>query len=392
MEKLLNMDIEDLKKNNSYYTAKEINQQPRLWIETVSMLKKRRNEIATYIEKKKLVQGVRIILTGAGTSAYVGDTAATYLSKKLNLRVESIPTTDIVSSPEDYLKSEVPTILVSFARSGNSPESLATYNLAEQIVKNLSQIVITCNDEGELSKQCAKNDENLLLLMPKQSDDKSFAMTGSFTCMLLTSLFIFDIENFDNNVKVIEVVAKRGQAILDTKTKEIMELVKLGYERVVYLGSSSLAGVSKEAALKSLELTSGKICTICESSMGFRHGPKSIIDDKTLVFIFVSSDEYTRKYDLDMIKEIYNDKGTQKVVSIAQTADEDLKNISYKVLASDDKAEAVADAYSALDYILYAQLFAFFYSRYLGITSDNPRPDGTLNRVVEGVTIHGYVK
>jgi tagatose-6-phosphate ketose/aldose isomerase len=143
MEKLLNMDIEDLKKNNAYYTAKEINQQPRLWLETVSMLKKRRNEIATYIEKKKLVQGVRIILTGAGTSAYVGDTAATYISKKLNLRVESIPTTDIVSSPEDYLKSEVSTILVSFARSGNSPESLATYNLAEQIVKNLSQIVIT---------------------------------------------------------------------------------------------------------------------------------------------------------------------------------------------------------------------------------------------------------
>jgi tagatose-6-phosphate ketose/aldose isomerase len=228
--------------------------------------------------------------------------------------------------------------------------------------------------------------------MPKESDDKSFAMTGSFTCMLLTGLFIFDIEDFDNNVKVIEVVAKRGQAILDTKTEEIMELVKLGYERVVYLGSSSLAGVSKEAALKSLELTSGKICTISESSMGFRHGPKSIIDDKTLVFIFVSSDEYTRKYDLDMIKEIYNDKGMQKVVSIAQIADEDLKNISYKVLAADDKTEAVEDAYSALDYILYAQLFAFFYSRYLGITSDNPRPDGTLNRVVEGVTIHEYVK
>lgn len=391
MEKLLNIDIENLKKNNAYYTAKEINQQPRLWLETVSMLKKRRNEIATYIENKKLVQGVRIILTGAGTSAYVGDTAAAYLSKKLNLRVESIPTTDIVSSPEDYLKAEVPTILVSFARSGNSPESLATFNLAEQIVKNLSQIVITCNEEGELSKQCAKKDENLLIIMPKESNDKSFAMTGSFTCMLLTGLFIFDIENFDNNVKVIEVVAKRGEVILNTKTDEIMELVKLGYERVVYLGSSSLAGVSKEAALKNLELTSGKICTICESSMGFRHGPKSIINDKTLVFVFVSSDEYTRKYDLDMIKEIYNDKGTQKVVSIAQIADEDLKNISYKVFASDDQAEVVEDAYSALDYILYAQLFAFFYSRYLGITSDNPRPDGTLHRVVEGVTIHKYV-
>lgn len=391
MEKILNLDIESLKKSNAYYTAKEINQQPRLWLETVSMLNKRRDEIGGYIKNKKLVPGIRIILTGAGTSAYVGDTVATYLSEKLNLRVESIPTTDIVSSPEDYLKSEVPTILVSFARSGNSPESLATYKLAQQIVTNLSQIVITCNEEGKLSKQCANKKENLLLLMPKESDDKSFAMTSAFTCMLLTSLFIFDMENFDNNVKVIETVAKRGEDILDTKIEEIVELVNLGYERVVYLGSSSLAGLSKEAALKSLELTSGKISVISESSMGFRHGPKSIINDKTLVFVFVSSNEYTRKYDLDIIKEIYKDKGTQKVISITQTPEEEFKNISYKNFAAVDGG-VVEDAYSALDYILYAQIFAFFYSMSLGITPDNPRPDGTLNRVVEGVTIHGYVK
>lgn len=391
MDKILNLDIESLKKNNAYYTAKEINQQPRLWLETVSMLNKKRNEIGEYIKNKKSVSGVRIILTGAGTSAYVGDTVATYLSERLNLRVESIPTTDIVSSPEDYLKSEVPTILVSFARSGNSPESLATYNLAEQIVTNLSQIVITCNEDGKLSKQCANKKENLLLLMPKESDDKSFAMTSAFTCMLLTSLFIFDMENFDNNVKVIENVAKRGEAILDTKVEEIVDLVNLGYERVVYLGSSSLAGLSKEAALKSLELTSGKISVISESSMGFRHGPKSIINDKTLVFVFVSSNEYTRKYDLDIIKEIYKDKGTQKVIAITQTPEEEFENISYKNFATVD-GEVVEDAYAALDYILYAQLFAFFYSMSLGITPDNPRPDGTLNRVVEGVTIYGYVK
>ena len=391
MEKLLNIDIESLKKNNGYYTAKEINQQPRLWLETVGMLKKNGNDIGEYIQKKKLVPGIRIILTGAGTSAYVGDTAAAYLSKKLNLNVESIPTTDIVSSPEDYLKAEVPTILVSFARSGNSPESLATYNLAEQIVKNLSQIVITCNEEGKLSKQCVKSHENLLLLMPKESDDKGFAMTGAFTCMLLSSLFIFDMENFDNNVKVIENVAKRGEAIIDTKIEEIVELVKLGYERVVYLGSSSLAGLAKEAALKSLELTSGKISVISESSMGFRHGPKSIINDKTLVFVFVSSDEYTQKYDLDIIKEIYKDEGKQKVVAITQKVEENLKNISYKNFTTDD-GEVVEDAYSALDYILYAQLFAFFYSMSIGITPDNPRPDGTLNRVVEGVTIYEYGK
>jgi len=392
MENLLNVDIESLKKNNAYNTAKEINQQPQLWLETVNILMKKGNEIKTYINDRKLVPGVRIILTGAGTSAYVGDTAASYLSKKLNLRVESIPTTTIVSAPEDYFQAEVPTILVSYARSGNSPESLATYDLAEQIVENLSQIVITCNEEGQLAKQCIKNKGNLLLLMPKKADDKGFAMTSSFTCMLLTSLLIFDMDNFNNNVKIIQNVAKRGQSILETKTVEILELVKQGYERVVYLGSSSLMGLSREATLKSLELTSGKICAIGESTLGFRHGPKSIINDKTLVFVFVSSNEYTRKYDLDIINEIYNDKGNHKVVPILQTEKWNINNLDCKVLATDDYNIIVDDAYSALDYVIYAQLFAFFYSLSLGITPDNPRPDGTLNRVVEGVTIYEYGK
>ncbi len=355
-------------------------------------MEKKRNDIQAYIEKKKLIPGIRIILTGAGTSAYVGDTSASYLSKKLNLRIEAISTTNIVSSPKDYFQSNVPTILVSFARSGNSPESVATYNLAKQIIKDLNQIVITCNKDGLLAKQCVKDNENLLLLMPKKSEDKGFAMTSSFTCMLLTSLLIFDMDNFDINVKTINSIAERGKVILDTKTEKMIELVKMGYERIVYLGSASLAGLSNEAALKGLELTSGKICSICESTLGFRHGPKSIINDKTLVFVFVSSDEYTRKYDLDVIKEIYNDKGAHKVVLIAQAKKWNLNNIDCSVLATDDVDIVVDDAYSALDYILYAQLFAFFYSLWLGITPDNPRPDGTVNRVVEGVTIYEYVK
>lgn len=392
MESLLKKDIESLKKSNAYFTAKEINQQPELWRETVSTLQEKKKEIQAYIENRKIMPGLRIILTGAGTSAYIGDIAAPYLSKKLNLKIDAIPTTDIVSSPEDYLKAEVPTILVSFARSGNSPESLAAYNLAEQLVQNLSQIVITCNEEGQLAKQCMKNSENLLLFMPKESNDKSFAMTSSFTCMLLTALLIFDLNNFDKNMSILDCVVKQGEAILSTKVEEMAELVELGYERVVYLGSSSLAGLSKEAALKNLELTSGKVCTICESTLGFRHGPKSIINDKTLAFVFVSSDEYTRKYDLDIIREINNDKGSHKVVPITQSSEWILKDDAYKVLVSDNCNTTLDDAYAAIDYILYAQLFSFFYSLYLGISPDNPKPDGTVNRVVKGVNIYDYVK
>lgn len=390
MEKLLNVNVEDLRKGNSFLTAKEINQQPGLWLETVDLLRKRRDEIEAYLKPKISKPGIRVIFTGAGTSAYVGDTVASYLSKKLGLRMESIATTDIVASPENYLKADIPTILVSCARSGNSPESLGAYQLAGQIIKDLNHIVITCNEDGYLAKECMNNENNLLLLMPKASDDKGFAMTGAFTCMLLTSLFVFEMNNFDNNAKVIETVVKRGTSILVTKIPEILELVNLGYERIVYLGSSSLEGLSKEASLKSLELSSGRIYSVAESTLAFRHGPKSMVNDKTLVFLFVSSDDYTRKYDVDLINEIVTDKGTQKVVPIVQASDWYRSDNAFRILLAGDDGVIIDDAYAALDYILYAQLFAFFNSVSLGIPTDNPRPDGTLNRVVQGVTIYDY--
>ncbi len=80
---------------------------------------------------------VRVIFTRAGTSAYVGDTVTPYLIEKVDEQqweVLSIPTTTLVSNPYQLFKKDFPTLLVSFARSGNSPESIAAVQLAEQIV------------------------------------------------------------------------------------------------------------------------------------------------------------------------------------------------------------------------------------------------------------------
>ena len=77
----------------------------------------------------------RIVLTGAGTSAFIGQCLQPALSARLPCRVDAIATTDIVSAPQLWLKSAAPTLLVSFARSGNSPESVATLGLGEQVLK-----------------------------------------------------------------------------------------------------------------------------------------------------------------------------------------------------------------------------------------------------------------
>ncbi len=379
------------KEKGGINTAREIYQQPELWLETLKIVESNKATIENFMKDRMRKEKIRVIFSGAGTSAYIGDIVVPYLNENKEYIYEAIPTTDIVTNPQMYFKKDIPTILVSFARSGNSPESIATYNLANQLVDDISHIFITCNQEGELAKISKNNENVLLLLMPEKSNDKGFAMTSSFTCMTLTALLIFDMENFEDNKKQVIEMVNIGKDILNNGYRELEKLLDYDFERVVYLGSGSLHGLSKESALKLLELTSGKIISHSETVLGFRHGPKSIVNDDTLIFVYISADEYVRKYDLDIVREIYEDAGNHKVIAISQIYDEELKKYSdSNWFLSTNKKEAWYDVYSVIVYILYAQIFALLTSIKLGIEPDNPSPRGIVNRVVKGVKIYEF--
>lgn len=379
--------LEELEKIKAIFTATEIRQQPELWRETYKLILDQKESIQGFINKN-VDKNTRIVLTGAGTSDYVGDTVALELNKKLEAKVEAIATTDIVSNPNEHIEKNVKTILVSYARSGNSPESIGAYDLFENNVDDITQIVITCNKDGDLAKRCVNNEKNMLVLMPEKSNDKSFAMTSSFSCMTLATLLIFDIENIENNKEFVEIVSAQAEEILDNRWSEIKQLVDYEAERVVYLGSGTLKGLCQEMALKNLELTSGQVTTVCESVLGFRHGPKSIINDKTLVIIMATNEEYTKLYDIDLIKEIHNDLGNHKLTVITYENDEIMKENCTNYICIDGKA--IPNIYKVFNYMIFGQMFGYLSSLKLNISPDNPRPDGTVNRVVKGVVIHQY--
>lgn len=375
----------------SVNTAKEIDQQPQLWLETFEMLKEQKESILAFINEKVVTKQARIIFTGAGTSAYVGDTAAPWVRRNCANQLESIATTDIVSNPLNYLKTDVPTVLVSFARSGNSPESIGAYNLANELVKDIAQIIITCNPEGELSKRAQADPNSLVLIMPEGSNDKGFAMTSSFSCMYLTSLLLFQLDHLEDYESSLSEIVKNAESIFESKYKDVAELVQLEKKKVVYLGSSSLKGLAKEACLKHLELTGGLIPTFWESVLGFRHGPKSIVDDSALIFVFISNDSYTRQYELDLLRELKNDGGEKVVVAMTYSPAAEVVELCDKVLVMNEQSQTeVEDCFVVFNYLVYAQLFALFNSIHLGISPDNPSPTGMVNRVVKGVTLYPF--
>lgn len=383
---------EELKALGADITTREIAQQPDLWRQTWDIYQNKKAEIESFLANIHEKFGkVKVIFTGAGTSAYVGNTVMPYLRKhgdRSKYDFEAIDTTKIVSTPEDYLEEETPTILVSFARSGNSPESVATVEIAKQIVKNLYQIAITCAPEGFLAKDLKDDPNGLVLLMPEKSLDLGFAMTGSFSCMSLATLLVFDTTSEELKHEYVEKIAKMGEEVV-AREADIQALVDTDFNRISYIGSGALGGLAEEARLKILELTAGKVAALFDTSMGLRHGPKSFLDEKTIVFDFVSNNTYTRQYDLDILDEIKGDEIVPLVMGVGQKKAG--QGFGGKFFAFSE-AELLPDAYLAFPDIMFAQTIALLTSIKVGNTPDTPSPTGTVNRVVKGVTIHEYKK
>lgn len=366
-----------------FYTLKEIEQQKRLWLETINLVKEKKEEIKSFLDKNDF-KNRKIIFTGAGTSEFVGNS----ITPALGGNVLSIATTDIVSNPENYLKKDEKVILISCARSGNSPESVATVKLADEIIDDVCHILITCNKDGKLAINKKDDKKALVLLMPEESNDKGFAMTSSFTCMSLTGLLIFNLESLE---KIEDVMKKQIEKIKDEDMKLLIDsLITLDISRIVYLGSSCLKGVAEEAALKCLELTAGHMSLHYNSPLGFRHGPKSIINDTTMIITLLSNNDYTRKYELDLLKEMYGENKKKVLVTLdMKNSDEARKNSHYYYTFNNDDNNA-EDVFNMFSYIYFAQLFAFYKSKSFRINPDNPCPTGEVNRVVQGVIIYDY--
>ena len=392
ISKLLGVEISKLEDCSGLNTAKEIIQQPDTWRESVKNLIKNKIEIKSFIDSFLSKKEFRIILTGAGTSAFAGEVCEPYLTSLLNKRVEAIATTDLVASPKSYFIKGMPTLLISFARSGNSPESVHAVNLASQLVDDLYQIVITCNENGKLAKNTVNDEKSLLLLMPPQTNDLGFAMTSSFTTMVLNAMAVFNINNIENFSSDVDKLSNSVNDFIENNIEKVTSLSNEDFERIVYLGSSTSKGIARESALKVLELTAGKVNASYDTPLGFRHGPKSVVDDETVSVIYISNEEYTRKYDLDLAKEMLAHKKNDKVVIVGDNIEEDILNKADYVFNVENINYTVEnEVLLPLQQIIFGQMLSFLKSVNLGITPDNPCPTGEVNRVVQGVILHELV-
>ncbi|PID66288.1 MAG: sugar isomerase [Gammaproteobacteria bacterium] len=387
----LNPDLYELSLNGANDTIREIAQQPLCWKQIPALLDKQNPALYRLIAEQLDHRDAVITFCGAGTSAYIGQILAATVQRFAKARVRAVATTDIVSRPDNYFSADSQGIVFAFGRSGNSPESIDTAEKVTQLAPNVEQINVTCNPNGELSQR----QDGHVCLMPPPTHDSSFVMTSSFSTMLLFTY------------RLIARAAGQPSAdlgpVIDCAERWCRQLLihpaiasATGASRLVYLGSNTLYGAAREAALKALEMTAGQVVTLAETSLGFRHGPKSIVDNHTTVCLFVSNNAYTQRFDRDMVIELLENHQAKQIVAVANQkvcAELSAKypdNELLHFITLPGNLDNVDDVLLAPLFVLVSQIIALSLAIRHDISPDNPCPTGEVNRVVQGVTLYEF--
>lgn len=365
------------------YTAEEIAQQPALWDALADALEHAQARLDGFIGDWLGDPLRRVIFTGAGSSGFIAEMVADHVNASFPADVRAVHTTSLLTHPDLYLQRERPTLLVSFGRSGSSPESVAAVELVRDCVDETRFLDITCNAEGELARRGKGRADTCTLLMPPASCDRAFAMTSSLTCMLLAALATFDAAAWPRRLAQLRTVAALAREAQAQWEPALEALAASAHARVIYLGSGPLEGWSREAALKLLELTAGCVPAFANTPLGFRHGPKSLLDRDTLVVMVRSTRPLARRYERDLLDELRRDGVAGRVLSLGPALEGDADDVALPV-------PALPDPWLAPLWLGFAQRYALRRSAALGFTPDNPFPSGTVNRVVQGVIIHPH--
>jgi tagatose-6-phosphate ketose/aldose isomerase len=358
----------DRRNQRGVTTLNEIRQQPELWATTL--------ERVASSNAHSLVENRAAVICGAGTSAYAASAVAATWTNSV-----AIPTTDLLTLSERELSHLAPGfalrgVLVSLARSGDSPESVGVIARIKQMFPAVEHLAITCNEDGQLARSPGVN----ALILDPRTNDRSLVMTGSFSNLLLAGMAIARGDCLAAHLPGIVARVKSALPILE---KVAHRLAAEATSRLMVLTSAGLLPLAREVSLKVLEMTAGRTVAINETFLGVRHGPMSFLRPDARVLCVLSSDAERRRFEEDVLREIRRKKLGHVIVVGSTAPDSELGHEFIDTMAPD-----LPDELRGPFEIVFPQLLAYHLSLASRLDPDNPSPDGVITRVVQKFQLH----
>jgi tagatose-6-phosphate ketose/aldose isomerase len=365
------------------HTIREICQQPATWLETARRMRDVRDQL-----RASLTGCQRMVLTGSGSSEYAGECVAPDLRQRLRLPVDVRGGGSLLLGAGASVAGE-PTLVVSLARSGESPESAAVVDRLLETEPRTVHLILTCNSMGRLAREFAENRRVRVVSLSEEVHDRSLVMTSSFTNLALSARFLGWLdrpEEFGARVTRLDAAARR---LLTAWPDRLGSFVAGSINRIVFLGDGCRFGAARESALKLLEMTGGKMATMAETYLGLRHGPMCFVNERTLLVCFLSSDPLIRAYERDLIAELDAKRlGARKLVVGVGDAGGALCKGSDVALSYEVPGHDADDADLALLDVMIGQILGFHRCREEGLQPDSPSETGIISRVVGEFRIH----
>ncbi len=393
LTELLDLDLAEKEERGLVHTPSEIYNQVALWPDTCGRFRNNFDKIRSFLEAFQENGKINAICAGAGTSEFIGYCIESLIRRNLGIPTNVFSTPQIVASPYDIFINDYATLLISFARSGDSPESIGAVEIADLVSDKVHHFIITCNNEGKLLKSAAELKNSISITLDRRTNDQGLAMTASFSNMLLAGQMFSYINSFDEYSECFAGMIEGGKYLLDIAPDIIAEICRLDFDRAVFLGSGGNFGTARESHLKLQELTNGRVMCAYDTFPGLRHGPEAVIDENTVVVAFLSGDGYLRRYETDLLQELREKRIGRAVLAVCNRADDRVKALSDYVIEYDaGKRLNIRDDLTPPLYVIIGQLFGLFKSINLKIKPDSPSESGVINRVVKGVKVYNPLK
>jgi tagatose-6-phosphate ketose/aldose isomerase len=380
-KELLGRSTEEQQRRGYFHTLREICQQPQSWMQTAEQM------LRSAPMLQACIGGIAsLLLTGSGSSEFAGDCVRLPLQNELGVIVQALSGGSLLTHASQILPPEKSALMVSLARSGDSPESVGAVALVLELKPRIRHLVLTCNERGALAQRFRDHPRVEVIALDDGVNDRSLVMTSSFTNLVLAARFLGLLEEPAAYRALCVKLGQIAGGLIETYFETLARVAALGFDRAVFLGSGALFGAARESSLKMLEMTSGRVSSVCETYLGFRHGPMSFADDNTLIVCFLSSDPVLRAYESDLLRELDQKAlGISKLI-VGEDIPPEVTRENDVVIECPGLAE-VGDQDAAVVDVVACQLLAFFRCLSEGLRPDSPS-DGVINRVVQSFTLH----